>query len=289
MSAWRGAVEFGGFPINVKFESRVRVTRAPSFKTLAKHDGLPPVSKKYAASDPAQEITETVKGVQLGKSEYAVIPSEAVEKIKNEVGKDVVIKPHQFVPKETIDLTLTYRSYKVRPDDKVPGAETSAQVLFNGLRVSGLAYVCRFSRRGGSMDAILAIFEHDGDLVAVEYPFVSELFGVTDSPYKVDDEQGAKFEAFLEAQYADQVGEEFDHGEYVSTFQQTREEAISAALAGETIEVPEVPEAEAEGPNLMAILEDGIKETGKAKAKAKPKRAAKKPAAKPRKKATVKA
>lgn len=289
--SWRGAIEFGGFPINVKLSSRVRVTRVPSFRNLGP-DGLPRVSKSFVAST-GEEITDDsqkLKGVAMGGDEFLVLTDEAIEMIKS-AEKDVVIKPRQFVPLASIDLALAIRSYKVLPDEKVPASEGPVNLIWNGLVDTGLAYVSQVALRGGSMDSILIVYATDEDapqgagLWAVAYPFADELFEVGECELAEDEKARSLFAQFVDANYATELGESFDHVQYASTFKQRRDEAIQAVIDGVEIERPEAPPA-SEEPSLMAVLEAGLKESTKAKAKS---TAKKRPAAKKSAKSKAKA
>jgi non-homologous end joining protein Ku len=267
----RIALEFGGFPLNVKLESRVRKTRTPSFKTLGP-DGLPPVNKSFDSTGKKElKDSEKGKGVEVAKEQYAKLTPEQIEVIKG-AGKTTVVKPRQFVPFESIDLALAITSFKVLPDEKVIGSEKSVNDLWNVLMAIEKVWVSQVTL-SGAMDSLFVVYADERGLWAVTYPFVSEMFDVGEFEFREDDEARELGEMFIEQKYQEEVGEALDHVQYASEYLKRREETIQTVLAGGTVAAPELPEPASATPSLKAMLEATVKD-------AKKKKPAKKPAAK---------
>lgn len=254
-SSWRGAVEFGGFPINVVLYNRKKSRSAESFKTIGP-DGLP-VRSVYLDGDGNEVDRATTKrGVPTGRDTYFVLPDEALEAIK-EGSKSVSIEPKQWCPKESIPFELAETTYFVTPDLKVPGAEKPVGILWNGLRASGLAYASDVTIRAGSRDSILVLWADDDGLYATSLPYTEELHAAPDYEFEVDDEAAEVFTQFVKAKY--EVNDGFDHQLHRSEYRERREAAISAAMNGEQIDVPSAPTPASE-PDLMALMQQTAKD-----------------------------
>jgi non-homologous end joining protein Ku len=270
--AWRGAIEFAGFPVNVALYGRVRKQRNQSFRQIAP-SGQPQKSAWPIDSATGEQFDPelTRKGVELGKDQWAVIPPEALEQINSGV-KTTVAEPAGFAPLDSIALDLAIDRFAVRADDQVPGSAKAVNIVWNGLRASGLAYVSQVSL-GGGHDAILVLYvADDDDFRGVLLPFVHELYGVPGHEFAEDEKAASLFAQVLEAQHEPAP---FDHGAFVSEYATRRQAAISAVLAGETIEVRETVPAADEAPDLMAALSAAL-EAGKGAPKKKKAKATKK-------------
>jgi len=279
MSYWRGAIEFNGFPIHVKLETRVSSTRVPSFKNLGP-DGQPRVRKEYDSTGETELVADDQKkkGVEVAKDQFLILSDAAIAQIKD-AEKDTVIQPREFVPLNTVDLTLAHRTHKVLPDDKVPASEGAVNQLWNWLVDSKQAYVSQAGMRVGSMDSIIVVYATDADspqgrgLWAAAMPFRDEVLKVADFEFSDDAKARKVMGEFVETFSADKVSESFDHTHYASEFKRRRDEAIEAAIDGREIAAPQ-PAATAETPDLMAMMEASIKDA-KSKPKPKPKAKAK--------------
>lgn len=273
MSAWKGALDLGGFPVNVRLEARRRKTKSYSFKVLAK-DGLPPKRKQYDSSGKEIQNDETVRGVQVGKDQFVQLPAEAVEAIKAN-DRTILAEPCKFVPAESLDLALAEMSYVVIPDKDVPAADRSVNVLWNGLRSTGLAYVSEIGMTAGAMEAIVCIYATEKELRAVALPYGTELYSTPSIEYEEDEKAAKVFAQFVDASYSDLVDSEMKLTDFESDWLKRREETIATVVEGGEIKAVETEAPKPAGADLMAALEGAVKEAGKKKAPAK-KRTAKK-------------
>lgn len=267
-ATWSGAVEFAGFPINVKLFSRVKSRSSQSFKTLAPNGA--PVKQVLVDSDgQTVERDDCSKGVEISKGTFHALPPEAVEMIGS-VERSVTLKIGYFAPAATVPLHASLGSYAVRPDEKIAGSEKPLNILWNGLRKTGEALVTEITPRAGARDSILVITATDEGLQANMLPYVKEL--ATDIPAwepTVDEEAAGVFETFVASMYESR---DFDHAALKSSYTTRREEAIQAAIKGEKIEVPEVAKAQEAVPDLMAAMQASLKAN---KLQSKPKKKAK--------------
>lgn len=261
--AWRGAIEFSGFPVNVALYSRVKKQRTESFRTIAPSGQ--PVKTQYVDSATSEPFDSglTRKGVEVAKGQFAILTEEAIEQISSGV-KTTVAKPTEFVPIDSIDLSLAIERFAVRPDDKVPGSAQSVNIVWNGLRASQRAYMSQVSLRGGH-DAILVVYADDRGMWAALLPFEAELYPVPTHEFEVDAKAEQLFMQVMGAQYDEIVQERFDHSTYESEYRARRQDAIDKIVAG--VEVLEKTEQKPAVPDLMAVLEQAASKAKKPAAK----------------------
>jgi non-homologous end joining protein Ku len=264
LASWRGAVEFAGFPINVTLYKRHRTIRTDSFKTIAPSGkpmkSGPPID---SATDQPYDKTLSRKGVPIGNDEYVVLTDTMLTTIAD-AEKTRVAKVDRFCPLDTIALDLAIDRFAVRPDDKVVGSDGATNILWNGLRTTGLAYVSQVALRNGGMDGLLVIYADDRGLWAALLPFVDELYSVPTHSFTEDENASALFGKVVAQTY--HVGP-FEHDSYTSHYKERRQEIIDAAIAGREI-VEAKPEPAKAVVDLMAIMAASITDTDSAPAQA---------------------
>jgi non-homologous end joining protein Ku len=188
-ATWRGAIEFTGFPVNIALHNRVKSRSGESFKMLAPNGQ--PVKQQYVDSDGNTiDYGECGRGIEVEKDKFKALSQEAIEQIKSGE-RSKLVEPLSFAPKHTLPLELAVASYAVTPDEKVDGSEKSCNVIWNGLRSTGLAYVTQVTVTAGSRDAILALWADDKGLWAAALPFGQELAD-TPVPAFTEDEQASQ-------------------------------------------------------------------------------------------------
>ena len=264
-AAWRGAIEFGGFPIHVRLESTRRKSRNDSFRNLAP-SGLP-VKSQYVDPADGQPFDEDVrKGVKVGKDEYVPLTDEAVETI-NSLQKSVSCEPIAFPQVDDLPLELATMTYRVTFDSDVAASEGPVANLGSWLAAKKNAYVTQMTM--GSRDTILAFYVKGEKLYAAEFPFANELYEQPDFEVKPDKKVAETFDQFVEVNY-DKLPTTFDHASFESEYSKNREAAIEAVLSGKTPEMPKAPEVKSDTPDLMATLQAAVKDAGAKKATKKP-------------------
>jgi non-homologous end joining protein Ku len=269
--AWRGAVEFSGFPVNVALYSRVKKTRNQSFRNIAP-SGQPVKAQQIDPADGKPVDNEQIrKGYETAKGVFAIMTPEALDQINAGV-KTALAKPAGFAPLESIAFDLAIDRFAVRPDDKVPGADQAANVMWNGLRDSRLAYTTQVSLSGGA-DAILVLYADERGFWGALLPFERELYDVPTHEFKTDEKASALFAQVVDQQY--EVGD-FDHSSFTSEYSERRLAAIQSVIDNKPVEVSGRPDTQTSAPDLMAVLAASV---AQAKAKTKPKTTRKKVAA----------
>ena len=272
---WRGAVEVAGLPLNIALHPMKRSRRTDSFKNLAPN-GFPPVTPTTVTDTDGNEIPKDAlgKGVKVGK-QFFPLSDQVVEQIKSYAEKTQVIEAKSFAPVDTIPLEQALMSYWVTPDEKVIGSDRSVNVLWNGLRHTGLAYIAQVTL-SGSMDSVLAMWANDDGLFAATLPFAVELYPRPQVAFTQNAAAGQMFAAMVEEFEVAPL----DLSAYTSEYKARRDEAIEMALAGQEIVVPAAPAPVADAPDLMAVMEKMLASKGQGKVA----KTAPKAAARPRKK-----
>jgi len=259
-STWTGAITFAGFPINVKAYSLTKSRSSDSFKTLCPCHGKPIKAPRVCATDGTEiPLADQIKGVEIGKDTYAVLPKEAIESIESAT-RSVSVEP-KFFPSYTVPAYLATNSYAIVPDDKVPGADKPVAILHEALLANGLTLVVEdWVARAGSRDAILAITAHPDGLIAHTIPHDAEL--VKDIPRNplpaVEEAERDMFTQVIQTNYTPQP---FEHDKVVSNYKERRDTAVQAVLAGEPVQAAQAEKATAV-PDMMAALKASLANAG---------------------------
>jgi DNA end-binding protein Ku len=266
-SSWSGAITFAGFPIHVRAHNLFKTTKAHSLKMLG--PDKQPVRRVYLDTN-SKEVEQAAcgRGVEVGKGKIVPLDDAVVEAI-GKAERTGALEIGSFATRETVPLHLANSHYRITPDEKIPGAAKPCNILWNGLRATGLVLVTEWVMREGSRNQLVGIAVEDGQLVAHVLPYLSDLADVPDHEYEEDEAQAAMFGQFVATQYA--VGD-FDHAAHEDQYGKRRAELLANAVAGKPIEVEQTEAAPAEVPDLMAAMEASLAQAKKPK----PKPAAKK-------------
>jgi DNA end-binding protein Ku len=250
-TAWRGAIELAGLPVNIRLYSRTKSRSSESFKTLAPN-GLPISQQMVDTTGKVVTRDETSKAVPTGPDTFIPLTDAQLALIQ-EGGKSTLVQPKQFAPRETVPLELSLATFDVLPNDNaVDGKSTS--IVWNGLRDSGWVYATDIVMRGGSRDAILVLWADDEGLYASTLPYAAELHDNPTYPWTKDAAQAQAFAQFVQANHQDVLNAEFNHDAHTSEYRARRQQAIDAALEGKEVVAPKKAKAEAAVPDLMAVL-----------------------------------
>lgn len=266
--AWRGAIEFAGFNVNVALYSRVKKARNQSFRNIAP-DGQPVKQLVVDSKGKPVKADAIRKGYETSKDTFAIMTPEALEQINSGV-KTKVAALAGLAPRESIALDLAIDRFAVRPDEKVAGAESAANIMWNGLRDTGLAYTTQVSLSGGA-DAILALYADERGFWGALLPFEGELYEVPTHEFTTDAKASALFAQVVEQQH--EVAD-FDHAAFKSEYSARRLAAIQSVIDGKPVEVTADAEPESTVPDLMAVLAKSVEQAKAAKAAKKGKKVA---------------
>lgn len=247
---WRGALNVVGFNVNVALYKPTKKTRNESFKLLGP-DGQA-VHQVYV--DDAGEIFKRAdlgRGVEIAKDTFRALPPEALEAIESGT-KTEIVEPAFFVKRGQIDMTKAIATYAVRGDDRVPGAGSAVNVLWNGLLARDLACCSTFSKRG-AMDSVIALWADGRGLWATEMPFEDEVYPQPDSQFSIDDRAAAVFSQVIDRAY--EIETDFDWARFKSEYKTRRMTAIEAVLKGEPVPTVNVMKPAPAVNDMLAALE----------------------------------
>jgi non-homologous end joining protein Ku len=244
--AWRGALELTingvPLPVNVELFARVKGSRNKSFTNLDAETLRP--ATEFGNSRP------TVKGLDCGKGRIVVVPKEALDEIKK-VEKTKVLRVEQYADVDTIDLSTAINRYAVRPDPDVAASDQAIQIVWNGLRATGKAYVAPLTL-SASNESILVIYATDDGLWAAALPFADEMYPVPTFAWQENAQAATLF-----AQMVEQSGKAgaFEHDAYAGECRTRRAEILEQVAAGDAIaSTPDEPEQKVAPPDLLALL-----------------------------------
>lgn len=268
-TAWTGAINFGGFPIPLAAYNMVASKSAESFKSLCPCHKQP--IKQHKVCEVSGEVLATedlLKGTDVTGRIWA-LDKAATDAIRSaESTKELEVE--RFAPLDSVPTWLATGQFRFTAAPKAPGAESSANVLWNGLHASKRAAIIDgWIPRAGSRPTTLAIYaDDDGALVGITLPYRTALNEVPAGAFSEDEKAQAMFEAFVESQgYST---EPFDISEYVDLYKERRDELIAKAIKGEPLPTAPEPTAKPAGPDLMAAMEAAMGKAKPAKKKSSP-------------------
>jgi DNA end-binding protein Ku len=139
---WKGSINFGLVNIPIQLETAVR-EKAVSFHLLSK-DGSCRLRRKLYCPETGEEVdfSDTARGIEVGKDEYALVDEKELDRIKPEKGRSIAIE--QFVELADLDPIYFDRVYFVTPVD---GSAKAYKLLLEAMRASGKVGLARFVMR----------------------------------------------------------------------------------------------------------------------------------------------
>lgn len=263
-SSWSGAITFAGFPMHVRAYNLLKTAKPHSLKMLADDK---PVRRVYLDSND-KEIEQAAcgRGVEVSKGKIVPLDPAVVEAIGKAERTDT-LTIGEFATRETVPLHLASGHFRLIPDDKIPGSAGPCNILWNGLRATGLVLITEWVMREGSRNQLVAVAVEAGQLVAHVLPYTTDLADApTFDEFTEDEAQASMFGQFVSTQYA--VGD-FDHAAHEDQYSKRRSELIAKALTGEAIEVEQTTATPAPVPDLMAAMEASLAQAKKPKPAAK--------------------
>lgn len=275
-SAWKGAVEFGGFPIHLVAYTLVKSKSAESLKTLCPCHQQPVTMPKVCAVDGTAVNTETCgKGVMAGKSLH-VLDADALDALAK-ADRTNVLSINSLPPRASVPLHLAQKHYRLVPDKDVPGSEGPANILWNGLRGNERVLIAEWTMRTGSRTELVAVTADTHGLTGVVLPYATDFNEVPEFAFTEDPAQAQMFDAFATQQGI--PSDDFAHSAIVDEYGARRKEVIAKVVAGDPVEIAGAPASKPAVPDLMAAMQAAMS-TVQPSAKPKAKRAPAKPKAK---------
>lgn len=273
-SAWRGAITFGGFPINVAAYNPLKSKSGESFKNLCPCHQQPIVMpKRCAVTDDMVDTDDCLKGHEVSRGQYVVIDPEAVAAIAD-AERSVAIEILRMPERSTVPIEMSTAHLRLVPDEKVPGSDQGVQLMWNGLRKAGRVIISEVTLRAGSRPQLMAVDADTYGLLMHSIPRAADLQATPEFNPVENAQAGEMFEQFASIQGLNM--DPFSPDAFPDRYRERREALIAKALAGETITVAAAETKPAAAPDLMAAMAAALE-------------AAKAPKPKPRSKSRAKA
>lgn len=250
---WSGTVSFSLVAIPVRLVGAVRPGKL-AFRLLHKPDNSP-LRRVMVCPTHGGEVEpgETVRGYELAPGHYLQVTKAELESVAPERSRTIEIQ--EFVDAAELDPALVDRPYYLVP---MKGGEKSCRLLAKVLEQTRKVGLARFVL--GEREHFAALIARDGALALLTLHYPEELVDEGSDPLPEID-AGLKAEA---VRTVETMTAGFDPAKYADA----RREKI-LRLAGEkakgavVVEAPPEPEEDFGPPDLMAILEEAMREVKK--------------------------
>lgn len=272
---WKGAISFGLVTIPVTLHSAVREQGGIHFNQLHAKDKSRIRYKKVCEREgkevPADEI---VKGYEYEKGKYVVLSDEELEQAERATSRSFEIAA--FVKNEDVDPRYFDKPYYLAP---MPGGEKAYVLLRQTMERTGSigvgSFVLRKKTHLAGLKAVgdalvLELMRYERELVDVRELRIPEVKDLRPQELKMAE------------QLVENLSEPFDPSKFRDVYTESLMEVIQAKLKGKKPALEEAEDPDTSGViDLMARLQESIKES------AKPAAAKKKAAAAPKKRKTA--
>jgi DNA end-binding protein Ku len=252
---WSGAVSFGLVSIPVKLYNAVS-RKSVHFNQLDSRTGARIRYKKVSDADGEEVPSEAiVKGYALSSGEYVLLGDDELGALDPEASRTVEIE--QFVDLDEIDPIFYDAAYYAAPDK---AARKPYALLVKAMEEQGRVAIARFVMRSKQYLSVLRA--DDGLLVLSTMVYADEVNDPAELSELdgVDDVEVSDRELRMARQLVDSLTEEFDPGKFEDTYRMRVLDLIERKAAGEELVAPAAPAAEEKLVDLMAALEESVRE-----------------------------
>jgi DNA end-binding protein Ku len=281
---WSGAISFGLVSIPVKLFNAVS-RKSVHFNQIDSRTGARIRYRKVSEADSEEVPAEAiVKGYQLSSGDYVLIGDDELAALDPEASRTVDIE--QFVDLDEIDPIFYDAPYYAAPDK---AARKPYALLLRAMEEQDRVAIARFVMR--SKQYLCAIRAQDGVLVLSTMVYADELndpreLAELDELETVD---VSERELRMARQLVESLTDKFEPERFEDTYRNQVVDLIERKAAGEEeIVAPPAPAAEEKLVDLMAALEESVRDAKEARGRhpsAAPSDAKKAPAKKAAKKA----
>jgi DNA end-binding protein Ku len=252
---WSGAVSFGLVSIPVKLYNAVS-RKSVHFNQIDSRTGARIRYKKVSDADgdevPAEAI---VKGYQLSSGDYVLLGDDELGALDPEASRTVEIE--QFVDLDEIDPIFYDAAYYAAPDK---AARKPYALLVKAMEEQGRVAIARFVMRSKQYLSVLRA--DDGLLVLSTMVYADEVNDPAELTELdgVDDVDVSDRELRMARQLVDSLTEPFDPDKFEDNYRFRVLDLIERKAAGEELVAPPTPAAEEKLVDLMAALEESVRE-----------------------------
>jgi DNA end-binding protein Ku len=258
---WSGAISFGLVSIPIKLYNAVS-RKTVHFNQIDSRTGSRIRYRKVSETDgeevPAEAI---VKGYQLSSGDYVLVGDDELAALDPEATRTIDIE--QFVDLSEIDPIFYDAAYYAAPDK---AARKPYALLLKAMEEQGRVAIARFVMR--SKQYLCALRPDDGVLVLSTMVYADEV----NDPHEfselegMDDVEVTDRELRMARQLVDSLTEDFQPSRFEDTYRVQVLDLIERKAAGEEeIVAPPAPAAEEKLVDLMAALEESVREAKQAR------------------------
>jgi DNA end-binding protein Ku len=258
---WSGAVSFGLVSIPVKLYNAVS-RKTVHFNQIDSRTGSRVRHRKVSETDgeevPAEAI---VKGYQLASGEYVLIDDNELAAMDPEATRTVDIE--QFVDLAEIDPIFYDSAYYAVPDK---AARKPYSLLLRAMEEQDRVAIARFVMR--SKQYLCALRADDGVLTLSTMVYADEVNDPKDlgELEDIEDVDVSDRELQMARQLIDSLTDEFQPDRFEDTYRNQVVELIERKAAGEVeLVAPPTPGPEEKLVDLMAALEESVREAKEAR------------------------
>jgi DNA end-binding protein Ku len=257
---WKGSISFGLVNIPIALYPATRKEEL-KFRMLRKND-LSPINYKRVAEKDGKEVPwdDIVKGYEYEKGKYVILKDEDFQRVDLEATQTVDIQ--DFVDVEEIDPMYFYKPYYLEPQK---GGDKAYVLLRDALKDSnkvGIAKVVIKTRQ-----YLAGVKAEDGVMILELMHFADELASAAKLkvPKKLEPK---KQEMTMAKALIDSMSAKWDPEKYHDDYREAVMKVIEEKVESGGEEIEEKPK-KAPKPtkviDLVAVLQQSLKESGKAK------------------------
>ena len=264
---WSGHITFGLISIPVGLYAAIESSERVSFRLLHRKDMAPIRYKKFCSEEDIEVPNdEIVKGYEVSKKKYAVVESEELDEVQEEVGEgNRAIDVLQFVEFGSLNPLSFEKPYYLAPQT---GGEKAYAVLRDALAEANQVGITRFYLR--TRPLLAALIPGKKALALEVMRSFEELRDPSDLPIPASEKKSA--EVKMAKLLIDQMStEEWDPTQHPNEYRRALERLLSSKRKFALKETKE-PENVVD---LMEALRRSVGKAGGAAGRARPKRAAK--------------
>ena len=253
-------MSFGLVSIPVKLYNAVS-RKTVHFNQIDSRSGARIRYKKVSDADGEEVPSEAiVKGYQLASGDFVLLGDDELGALDPEASRTVEIE--QFVDLDEIDPIFYDAAYYAAPDK---AARKPYALLVKAMEEQGRVAIARFVMRSKQYLAVLRA--DDGMLVLSTMVYADEVNDPAELAELdgVDDVDVSDRELRMARQLVDSLTEEFDPGKFEDTYRFRVLDLIERKAAGEELVAPPTPAAEEKLVDLMAALEQSVKDAKEAR------------------------
>jgi DNA end-binding protein Ku len=253
-------VSFGLVSIPVKLYNAVS-RKNVSFNQIDSRSGARIRYRKVSDADGSEVPAEAiVKGYQLSSGDYVLVGDDELATLDPEASRTIDIE--QFVDLAEIDPVFYDAAYHLAPDK---AARKPYALLTKAMEERSRVAIARFVMR--SKQYLCALRSDDGVLVLSTMVYADEV----NDPLELSELEGvdevtvSDRELRMARQLIDSLTEEFEPTKFEDTHRVQVLDLIERKAAGEDLVAPPTPVAEEKLVDLMAALEESVKEAKEAR------------------------